>query len=267
MSEAMSVVAQCETVRLWRGKTHILQGITWTIELGQHWVVLGPNGAGKTSLVDMLAGRLYPSRGSVTVLGETLGRTEIAEIRQRVGYSSPVLATQIPPSETVKTAVLSAAWGVTASWKETYDQVDFERAQSLMEMFEVAHLAEREFATLSQGEKQRVLVARALMIDPEMLVMDEPAAALDLGGRELLLGGLAELARDDKSPVMVMVTHHLEEIPPGFTHALAMRDGKVVAAGAIEQVLTGDTLRALYDLNLTVERSEDGRFTAWMAQH
>lgn len=257
----MPEIVKCENVSLWRGDTTILKDINWTISLGQHWVIIGPNGAGKTTLVDMLAGRIYPSRGSVRVLDETLGKVEVAEIRQRVGYSSPVLATQIPGTEAVSQAVLSAAWGVTASGREVYEDVDRARADSLMEMFEVATLRDREFATLSQGEKQRVMVARALMIDPEMLVLDEPAAALDLGGRELLLGGLAELASDPKSPVMVMVTHHLEEIPPGFTHALALKNGQVFAAGPINRVLTSEVLSAMYGLKLDVIQSS-GRFSA-----
>jgi len=197
-------------------------------------------------------------------LDEVLGKTEIAEIRQRVGYASPALAAQIPPQETVEKAVLSSIWGVTASWRESYEPVDLQRAQALMGMFEVADLKDREFATLSQGEKQRVLVARALMIDPEMLILDEPAAALDLGGRELLLSGLAELARDPKSPVMVMVTHHLEEIPPGFTHALALKEGRVFASGPLENVLTSATLSAMYGLNLEIAHTEQGRYTARM---
>ena len=262
----MTIVAQCSAVNLWRGQTTILKDVNWQIHLGQHWVVLGPNGAGKTSLVDMLAGRLYPSRGSVEVLDETLGRVEIAEIRQRVGYASPGLSAQIPPEEQVERAVMSAAWGMTASWRESYDPVDQQRAHSLMEMFQVLSLRERPFHTLSQGEKQRVLVARALMIDPEMLVLDEPAAALDLGGRELLLGGLAELAKDPKSPVMVMVTHHLEEIPPGFTHVLVMRHGQVAHCGPLSRVLNSENLSEVYEIPLRVE-TEAGRFTARLELH
>ena len=198
------------------------------------------------------------------ILDEVLGKTEIAEIRQRVGYASPALAGQIPPQETVEKTVLSAIWGMTASWRESYETVDVQRAQALMSMFEVADLKDRDFATLSQGEKQRVLVARALMIDPEMLILDEPAAALDLGGRELLLSGLAELARDPKSPVMVMVTHHLEEIPPGFTHALALKEGRVFASGPLENVLTSSTMSAMYGLELEITHTEQGRYTARM---
>lgn len=259
----MPQIVKYEKVSLWRGETSILKDINWSISLGQHWVILGPNGAGKTTLVDMLAGRIYPSSGSVQVLDETLGKIEVAEIRQRVGYSSPALATQIPCEEKVSRVVLSAVWGLTTSGRETYEDVDVKRADSLMEMFEVSQLRDREFGTLSQGEKQRVMVARALMIDPEMLVLDEPAAALDLGGRELLLGGLAELAGDPKSPAMVMVTHHLEEIPPGFTHALALKDGKVFASGSIERVLTSEVLSKMYGLDLNVSQSR-GRFTARM---
>lgn len=263
----MTLVARCENIHLWRGHTSILNGIDWQIHLGQHWVVLGPNGAGKTTLVDMLAGRIYPSRGRVEILDEVLGKTEIAEIRQRVGYASPALSAQIPVDETVEKTVMSSIWGLTASWRENYEEMDRDRARALMEMFEVSDLSQREFSTLSQGEKQRVLVARALMIDPEMLILDEPAAALDLGGRELLLGGLAELASDPKSPVMVMVTHHLEEIPPGFTHVLALKEGKVFASGLLENVLTSQTLSEMYEMDLEVQRSDTGRFTARMRRH
>ncbi|MDO5672002.1 MAG: ABC transporter ATP-binding protein [Actinomycetaceae bacterium] len=257
----MTIVATVSDVSLWRGKTDILTSVNWQVEEGQHWVVIGPNGAGKTTLIDLLAGRLYPSRGTVEILGETLGRTEIAEIRQRVGYTSPALSAQIPSDERVLRAVLTASYGMTATWRETYEAKDFSRAKSLTQMFEVDHLEERRFGTLSQGEKHRVMVARALMIDPEMLILDEPASALDLGGRELLLQGLAELAAVPSSPVMVMVTHHLEQIPRGFTHAMIMKDGKIFAAGEIAQVLTSENLSEVFGLPLQVG-SADGRWWA-----
>lgn len=244
-----------------RSGNALLREVSWRVELDERWVVLGPNGAGKTTLLNLAAARLHPSTGTVTVLGERLGATDVRELRTRVGFASAALADQVPPSERVVDAVLTGAWSVFGRFRETYDPVDQARAELLLKQFGVAHLADRTFGTLSEGERKRVQIARALMADPELLLLDEPAAGLDLGGREELVAQLARLAADPQAPALVLVTHHVEEIPPGFTHALLLRGGAVVAAGPLADTLTDEHLSAAFGLPLRVS-SQAGRFTA-----
>jgi len=243
------------TVR--RGGTTILDQVTWRVADGERWVVLGPNGAGKTTLLQIASARMHPTSGTAVVLGSRLGAVDLFELRPRIGVTSAALADRIPPHERVLDVVLTAAYGMTGRWREQYEAVDHERAHVLLDVFGVAHLAERTFGTLSEGERKRVQIARALMTDPELLLLDEPAAGLDLGGREELLGALTELARDPRSPVMVLVTHHVEEIPVGFTHALLLREGRVSAAGPLEEVITAEHLSAAFGLPLEVQRHGD----------
>ena len=250
----MTSVLDLRGVSLRRGTTTILDGIDWHVADGERWVVLGRNGAGKTTLLQIAAGRMHPSAGTADVLGERLGRVDVFELRPRVGLSSAALADRIPGGEQVRDVVLTAAYGMTGRWREQYAELDLERAQDRLEAFDVARFAERTFSTLSEGERKRVQIARSLMTDPELLLLDEPAAGLDLGGREELVAALAELAGDARSPVLVLVTHHVEEIPPGFTHLLLLRDGKVHAAGPIEQTLTAENLSSAFGLPLELER-------------
>ncbi len=247
-------VLQLDDVSLRRGSTQILDGVRWTVRDGERWVVLGRNGAGKTTLMQIAAGRMHPSRGTARVLGERLGAVDVFELRQRVGMASAALADRISGDETVLDVVLTAAYGMTGRWREAYEALDHERARALLDAFGVGRFAERTWATLSEGERKRTQIARALMADPELLLLDEPAAGLDLGGREELVAALTELARDPYSPVLVLVTHHVEEIPPGFTHLLLLRDGRVNAAGPIEEVLTGAQLSDTFGLPLVVDR-------------
>lgn len=250
----MTDVLDLQDVTLRRGTTTILDQVSWTVRDGERWVVLGRNGAGKTSLLQVVAGRLHPTSGTADLLGERLGRVDVFELRPRIGLASASLEGRIPPGETVRDVVLTAAYGVTGRWREAYEKVDEGRAADLLTAFGVAHLAERHFGTLSEGERKRVQIARSLMTDPELLLLDEPAAGLDLGGREELVGALAELAGDRRSPVLVLVTHHVEEIPPGFTHLLLLRAGRVHAAGPLTQVLTSEILTGAFGTDLTVER-------------
>jgi len=257
----MVEVLRCKDVSVRRGDKVILDDISWTIDDSQRWVILGPNGAGKTTLLQIAAGRLFPSQGTVEILGEMLGGVDVFELRPRIGFASAVLADEIPRNEKVIRLVQTAAYGMMGTWRERYDESDLARAQSLLDNFNVGELANRPYYTLSEGERKRVQTARALMADPELLLLDEPAGGLDLGGREALLRGLENIATDPLSPVMAMVTHHVEEIPAGFTHALLLRDGRLVAAGELEEVLTPQNLSATFGLELTVERHRD-RFTA-----
>ncbi|MDR2566643.1 MAG: ABC transporter ATP-binding protein [Bifidobacteriaceae bacterium] len=245
-------VLRFEDVRLTRGPKTILDGIDWSVREGQHWVMLGPNGAGKTTLLQIAATRLFPTSGQAWVLGERLGRVDVFELRSRVGFASAALAGRIPLGEKVSDAVVTGAYGVTGRWREAYEAGDEARASDLMAAFDVIGLADRTFGTLSEGERKRVQIARALMADPEILLLDEPSAGLDLGGREELVAALAELAGDPRSPVMVLVTHHLEEIPPGFSHGALMRDGRFTASGELAETLTDANLSAAFGMPLQV---------------
>ena len=257
----MNVVLDLQDVSSRRGSKTILDAVTWRVRDGERWVVLGRNGAGKTTLLQIAAGRMHPSSGVAELLGERLGRVDVFELRPRIGLASSALADHLPASETVRDVVLTAAYGVTGRWRESYEDLDRARAHDLLAAFGMAELADRSFGTLSEGERKRTQIARALMTDPELLLLDEPAAGLDLGGREELVAALAELAGDRRSPVLVLVTHHVEEIPQGFTHVLLLRDGRVHAAGPIAQVLTAEHLSGAFGLELVVEQA-GGRWSA-----
>jgi iron complex transport system ATP-binding protein len=244
-----------------RDGNYLLRDVSWRVELDERWVVLGPNGAGKTTLLNLAAGRLFPTAGTVRVLGELLGRVDVSELRTRVGLSTVALHDRIPPDEIVHDVVVTASWGVVGRFRETYDPMDAGRATSLLAQLGVAWLAGRRYGTLSEGERKRVQIARALMTDPELLLLDEPAAGLDLGGREDLVRRLAELAADPDAPALVLVTHHVEEIPPGFSHALLLREGGVVAQGLVADTITAENLTATFGVPLKVGY-DDGRFTA-----
>jgi iron complex transport system ATP-binding protein len=232
----------------------LLDDVTWTVREGERWVVLGPNGAGKTTLMQLAGARMHPTKGSASILGEELGKVDVFELRPRIGLSSAAFAESLPANEKVGDVVLTAAYAIAGRWREQYDAQDHRRSEDLLAAFGVAHLADRTFGTLSEGERKRVQLARSLMTDPEIVLLDEPAAGLDLGGRETLVRDLSELAGDKRSPVLVLVTHHVEEIPPGFTHALLLRQARVVAAGPVEETITADTLTATFDIPLDVER-------------
>ncbi len=256
-----STVLELSDVSLRRGEKSILEHVNWRVADGERWVMLGPNGAGKSTVLQIAAARLHPTSGTANVLGETLGRVDVFELRPRIGLSSATLADRIPGGETVLDVVLTATYARTGRWREVYEEEDVARAHDLLAAFGVDHLDARFFGTLSEGERKRVQIARALMSDPELLLLDEPAAGLDLGGREELVGALGELAGDARSPVIVLVTHHVEEIPPGFTHALLLRSGAVEAAGPIEEALTPAHLSRTFGVELTVERHL-GRWSA-----
>lgn len=235
--------------------------VTWQVELDERWVVIGPNGAGKTSLLRMAAAMEYPSSGTAIVLGERLGRVDMSELRQRVGLSSSALAQRVPDGELVRDVVVSAGYAVLGRWREDYEEVDYLRAVDTLESVGAEHLADRTYGTLSEGERKRVLIARALMTDPELLLLDEPAAGLDLGGREELVARLADLAADPDAPALVLVTHHVEEIPPGFSHCLILSEGAVLAAGLLDDVLTAENLSAAFGQSIAVD-TLDGRYFA-----
>jgi iron complex transport system ATP-binding protein len=254
-------VIAVERVGLTRSGNPLLRELTWRVELDERWVVLGPNGAGKTTLLRLAAGALHPTTGTVHLLGERVGRTDLHELRTRIGLSTVALADRVPRDERVRDLVMTAAWSVLGRFRESYDPVDETRAMALLDQWGMAALADRRFGTLSEGERKRVQIARALMPDPELLLLDEPAAGLDLGAREELVSRLAALAADPDAPALVLVTHHVEEIPPGFTHALLLRDGTAVAQGLLADTLTDELLSKTFGTPLRVAQS-GGRFTA-----
>jgi iron complex transport system ATP-binding protein len=257
------LVVRMDGVGVRRGDATLLQGIDWAVELDERWVVLGPNGAGKTTLLRLAAAELHPTEGTVDVLGERLGRVNVFELRTRVGLSSAAFGQRVPGDEVVRDVVVSAGYGVVGRWRERYDALDVDRAEELLAAMGLRELAGRLYGTLSEGERKRALIARALMTDPELLLLDEPAAGLDLGGREDLVGRLATLAADPDAPASVLVTHHVEEIPPGYTHGLLLRGGRVVASGLLDDVLDDENLSATFGLPLAVARRR-GRYTAWL---
>jgi len=252
-------------VTLRRGGQVLVGPITWSVELDERWVVIGPNGAGKTSLLRIAAAHEHPSSGTAYVLGERLGRTDMSELRSRIGLSSSALSQRVPDHEVVRDLVVSAGYSVLGRWRERYDDVDYHRAIDMLESVGAEHLADRTYGTLSEGERKRVLIARSMMTDPELLLLDEPAAGLDLGGREELVARLEDLAADPNSPALVLVTHHVEEIPRGFTHCLILSEGQVVDAGLLSDVLTSETLSRAFGQAIVLETS-DGRYFARRAR-
>ena len=247
-------VVQFVGVSVRRGAKTLLDGIDWTVEVDERWAVLGPNGAGKTTLLQIAAATMHPTSGAAYVFGERLGRVDLFELRPRIGMSSSALAQRIPGSERVVDVVVSAGYAVLGRWREAYGRLDLRRAAALLERFGVGDLGDRLYGTLSEGERKRVQIARALMTDPELLLLDEPAAGMDLGGREDLIRRLTDFAMDPDAPASVLVTHHVEELPPGITHVLLLRDGAAVAQGLAGAVLTPENLSATFGLPLHVER-------------
>ncbi|MEU4015635.1 ABC transporter ATP-binding protein [Microbacterium sp. NPDC028030] len=240
---------------------NIIDHVTWEVDDDQRWVILGPNGAGKTTLLQLADTLMHPTSGTVTVLGETLGRTDVFEVRPRIGFASSAMAKRVPRDETVLNTVLTAAYSVLGRWNEDYEDIDERRALRVLGDWRLDHLADRTFGTLSDGEQKRVQIARAVMTDPELLLLDEPTASLDLGSREELLALLSGYASSPTTPAMLMVTHHVEEIPVGFTHVMLIRDGAVVAAGPIAETLTAEALTETFGMSIVLS-SDDGRYAA-----
>ncbi|WP_068432998.1 ABC transporter ATP-binding protein [Piscicoccus intestinalis] len=250
----MSDVLEFADVTVTRGQSTLLDSVDWEIEEGQRWVVLGPNGAGKTTLLQLASARMHPTSGVAGVLGEVLGAVDVFELRPRIGLASSAIAERLPAHERVIDVVVTASYGIVGRWRESYDRLDLGRARDLLDALGAGHLAQRTYGTLSEGERKRVQIARALMTDPELMLLDEPAAGLDLGGREDLLARLGALAEDLEAPALVLVTHHVEEIPPGFTDVLLLREGRVVAAGPLEITLTEANLEKTFGLPLVLEQ-------------
>lgn len=257
----MPQVLEFADVVVRRNARNIVDHVDWDVADEQRWVVLGPNGAGKTTILQLAATLLHPTAGSVTILDERLGRTDVFELRPRIGFASSAMARRIPAEETVLNVVLTAAFSVLGRWNEEYEGIDEKRARRVLSEWKLEHLAERTFGTLSDGEQKRVQIARAVMTDPELLLLDEPTASLDLGAREELLGLLGGYAEEPTTPAMIMVTHHVEEIPLGFTHVLLLRDGRIIAQGPLAEALTAENLSETFSMDIVLTE-DDGRYAA-----
>jgi iron complex transport system ATP-binding protein len=257
----MAAVVDLAGVSIVRGGATLLDDVSWTVDESDRWVVLGPNGAGKTTLLQVLAAQIHPTTGVAGLLDEVLGTVDVFELRPRIGLTSAALAERIPRAERVHDVVVSASYAVVGRWRESYDALDHDRADELLASLRIGGLADRTFGTLSEGERKRVQIARALMTDPELLLLDEPAAGLDLSGRESLVSTLSALATDPYAPASVLVTHHVEEIPTGVTHVLMLKQGRVTASGPVAETLTAANLGATFDLDLELTE-QDGRWSA-----
>jgi iron complex transport system ATP-binding protein len=253
-------VLDLRDVSVRRGDRVILGPLTFAIKPGERWVVLGPNGAGKSTLLQILATRIFPTIGSVYLLDKEMGRVDLSELRTQIGICGALISEDIPAEEKVRDVVLTAAYAILGRWNEAYDLWDESRAVALLTTFGVRELADRTYGTLSEGERKRVQISRALMADPELLLLDEPAAGLDLGGREDLLRRFSIFASDPTAPASILVTHHIEEIPSGTTHALILKDGKVAVSGPIAEVITTEHVSAIFGLPITVVREGDRFF-------
>jgi iron complex transport system ATP-binding protein len=247
------------TVR--RGGRTILGPLDWTVHPGERWAVLGPNGSGKTTLLQVVSLYLWPTAGTVDVLGGRFGRVDAREQRRRIGYAGSAIEAEMDEALSPSQLVLSARHAALAPWWHVYDDADRIRAAALIERFGIAHVADDPFRTLSSGERRRVSISRALMPDPDLLLLDEPGAGLDLGARETLIRDLSALADEARPESIVLVSHHVEEIPPGFKNALVLAGGRGVAAGPIDDVLSAQVLGRAYGMPIAVER-RDGRFWA-----
>jgi len=250
-----------EDVTVRRDDRSIVDHVDWHVQPHERWVVLGRNGSGKTTLIRLASLYLHPTTGTVRVLGETLGRTDVRRLRAHIGLASPSLADQLRADLTPVEIVMTARHAALEPWWHTYDDADRDRARALLAGLGCGPLADQRFGLLSSGERQRVLLARTLMNEPGLLLLDEPTAGLDLGGREELVASLSSLAADDSTPATVLVTHHVEEIPEGFTHVLLLSAGRVVGSGPLTDVLTATALSDCFGLALDLDH-RDGRWSA-----
>ena len=254
-------ILELRDVSVRRGESTILGPINFSIAPGERWVILGPNGAGKSTFLNILATRIFPTQGKAFLLGEEMGKVDLFELRTRIGTCASIVAEDIPNDELVRDVVLTAAYAILGRWNEDYDLWDESRAIALLTNFGVRELGDRLYGSLSDGEKKRVQISRALMADPELLLLDEPTAGLDLGGREDLLRRFSAFAQDPTAPATILVTHHIEEIPAGTTHALLLHKGIVAVSGPIAQVITQEHLSAVFGISMSVVH-ENGRFFA-----
>lgn len=261
MTDLRGPVLDLEHITVTKGDAQVLADVSWTVGPGEHWVVLGPNGAGKSTLLRVAAGQEFVADGVVQVLGAEASTADRTELAAQIGIASSDVAARIPTETSALLAVATSAWGQSSHYSEEYESQDLERARDLLSALGVGGVSDRPFSTLSEGEKRRVLLARALMSNPEIVVLDEPTAGLDLAGRELLISAVDEILAGRSAPTMILITHEPEQIASGFTHALILREGKVIAAGPLQQTINSEVLSEAFGIPLTVEH-QGGRIVA-----
>ena len=249
----MVPILELSNLRVTRGRQDLLRGVSWRVDRGQHWVILGPNGSGKTTLLKALTGYLSPSDGEISLLGQQYGDCDWRELRFEIGVVTSAFALSIPPAEPAIETVISGKYAQLDLWHAT-TRADHQAARRLLRRIGLGDLADRPWVYLSQGERQRVLIARAMMARPRLLILDEPYAGLDPVAREQFLIFLEALARKRGAPALVLVTHHVEEITPAFSHALMLRDGRVHQAGPLRRVLTSTNLSTVFSAPLSLRR-------------
>lgn len=245
-------VIALEGVTVRREGIVVLDGVDWVVQPGERWVILGPNGSGKTTMLALAGARLWPTSGVVEILGSRLGRVDVRTLRPRISLVSASVTRQLRPELEARAVVASGRYAALETWWNHYSDEDWARADHLLAQSGVGAIADRPFGVISEGERQQVLLARALMGQPELLLLDEPAAGLDLGARERLLSRLGALASDPECPTLVLVTHHCEEIPTGFTHAGLVRAGRLMASGPLDDVITSQRVSDCFDVDVTV---------------
>jgi iron complex transport system ATP-binding protein len=260
MADTTPPAVDFAAVDLDRASTPVLRNVDWQVGAAERWIVLGPNGSGKTTMFELASGYLHPTRGRVDILGHRLGRVDVRRLREHIGVVSSAIAKKLVPQISATDVVVAARHGALEPWWHQYAAEERDRARGLLAQAGFESIADRSFGVLSDGERQQVLLARALMSEPALLLLDEPAAGLDVGGRERLVGSLSRLALHGPALPIVMITHHVEEIPVGFTHVLLLREGRVVVAGPIPDALSAETLSETFGLAVILAHSE-GRWT------
>ena len=254
----MKTILQIEALRLRRGNVTILRDINWRVDAGQHWVILGANGSGKTSLLSALTGYLMPTDGDIVLLGERYGESDWRELRKKIGIVSSAVRQMMADEEPALETVISGRFAMIDFWGRI-TRADRIRAKQLLRQVECGYLADRPWGVISQGERQRVLIGRALMASPKLLILDEPCAGLDPAAREHFLQFLQRLGRRKDSPTLVLVTHHVEEIMPVFSHVLVLKNGRVLAAGKKAAVLKPQMMSAAFNARVRLQK-KSGRY-------
>lgn len=250
------MIVELHNVSVIRNYKYLLKNINWSIKSGEHWAIYGLNGAGKTMLLNMLNGYIFPSQGELKVLGKTVGQYDMRKLRKSIGWVSTSIQEKFHDYSTAMDIVMSGKFATVDLYDEITEE-DLNHAKECLKQLDGLHLADREYRTFSQGEKQRILIARGLMAKPELLILDEPCTGLDIIAREQLLDIIRDLSQDENAPTLIYVTHHTEEILPNFSHTLLLKNGQVYSSGLTDEVLSEENLSEFLEVPIVYEKSGD----------